>query len=61
MHPATAFSPYYELPAGVPSDPCRHYGRRCRVGSTSRSSRMILVDTCAWCGHVMRTAEEISS
>lgn len=62
MHPDVAWSLTYEAPAGIAGDPCRHtHGTRCRVGPTSRRrSFMILVDSCGWCGRVLRTAEDVT-
>ena len=61
-HPDAAWSPFnYIGPAGVEGDPCRHYGTRKRIGPYSRSKTfMLLVDSCVWCGHVLRTAEDVS-
>jgi hypothetical protein len=61
-HPDTAWSPNrYVGPRGVEGDPCRHYGQRQRVGPYSKAKTfMLLVDSCCWCGHIMRTAEDVS-
>lgn len=60
-HPDTAWSPWYASPVGVDGEPCRHYGIRMRVGPTSRKRTfMILVDNCARCGRILRSARDLS-
>lgn len=61
MHPDIAWSRNYVAPAGLPGEPCRHFaGRRMKVGPTGSKRFMILADTCGWCGHVMRSAQDLS-
>lgn len=59
-HPDAAWTIYYLSPDGVEGEPCRHWSNRSRVGSTSRYSRMILVDACSRCGRILRCAEDLS-
>ena len=48
-------------PAGVDWDPCRHFLRRVRVGPTGGRKRfMLLVDSCAHCSRIMRSAYDLS-
>ena len=56
-HHDAAFSQIYAAPYGLASEPCRHFPCRCRVGPTSPKRHWwLIVDQCARCGRVLRTA-----
>lgn len=51
MHPDSAWSPWYSAPVGIEGERCRHGpGQRMRV----------LVDSCGWCGRIMRSVHDLS-
>ena len=61
-HPDIAWTPYYTAPRGVENDWCCHTTwNRMRVGPTSRRRAfMILVDSCGWCGRILRSHQDLT-
>lgn len=59
-HPDAAFSDTYVAPHGLDDEPCRHSVRRQRSGPTSKMSFMITVDSCGWCGRILRSVHDLT-
>lgn len=60
MHPDSAWSPWYVAPAGLEHEKCQHgHGRHMRA-FVGKKVGSLLVQSCGYCGRILRTPQPIT-